>query len=198
VVDAKTEFGDLGRLAMAGESKSGKPFQLSPVDRFGRAIDPLVLNAAAQIGSRAIAHAEKLLTDPAIAANLLEECAAAVSRVLHKPRPDTDHPIRDLQAYLFRAFIRRVNRAKRRMPSLGNPTNTSDAAFRATQNFEEKILVDELLTRCDPVTRDMFIRRNQGFSWKEIGEIYSISAHAAESRFSQALQRVRKKLGLGS
>ena len=47
-----------------------------------------------------MAHAEKLLTDPAIAANLLEECAAAVSRVLQKPRPETDHPIRDLQAAL--------------------------------------------------------------------------------------------------
>ncbi|SRR5579884_99930 len=181
---------------MAGESKSGNRFQVSPVDRFGRAIDPLVLNAAAQIGPRAMAHAEKLLTDPAIAANLLEECAAAVSRVLQKPRPDTDHPIRDLQAYLFRAFMRRVNRAKRRMPALTSPGNEAD--LRATQNFEEKILIDELLTRCDAVTRDMFIRRNQGFSWKEIGEIYSISAHAAESRFGQALQRVRRKLGLGS
>ena len=183
---------------MAGESKSGKRFQLSPVDRFGRAIDPVVLDAAAQIGPRAIAHAERLLTDPAIAANLLEECAAAVSRALQKPRPETDHPIRDLQAYLFRAFLRRVNKAKRRMPALTNPANNSDADFRATQNFEEKILIDELLTRCDPVTRDMFIRRNQGFSWKEIGEIYSVSAHAAESRFGQALQRVRRKLGLGS
>ena len=54
------------------------------------------------------------------------------------------------------------------------------------------------LSCCDPITRDMFIRRNQGFSWKEIGEVYSISAHAAESRFGQALQRVRRKLGLGS
>jgi len=183
---------------MAGESKSGNRFQLSPVDRFGRAIDPLVLDAAAQIGPRAMAHAEKLLTDPAIAANLLEECAAAVSRVLQKPRPETDHPIRDLQAYLFRAFIRRVNKIKRRMPAVAHPTNTSGADFGAAQNFEEKILIDELLNRCDPITRDMFIRRNQGFSWKEIGEIYSISAHAAESRFSQALQRVRKKLGLAS
>jgi DNA-directed RNA polymerase specialized sigma24 family protein len=182
---------------MAGESKSGNRFQVSPVDRFGRAIDPIVLDAAAQIGPRAIAHAQELLIDPAVAANLLEECASAVSRVLQKPRPETDHPIRDLQAYLFRAFIRRVNKTKRRMPALGNPGKSSGAEFQAEQNFEAKILVDELLTRCDPITRDMFIRRNQGFSWKEIGEVHSISAHAAESRFSQALQRVRKKLGLG-
>src|SRR5205814_6862025 len=103
-VHAKTDFRGSGTIAMTGESKSGKRFQLSPIDRFGRAIDPVVLDAAAQIGRRAMAHAEKLLTDPAIAANLLEECAAAVSRVLQKPRPDTDHPIRDLQAYRSRTF----------------------------------------------------------------------------------------------
>ena len=182
---------------MAEESRSENRFQLSPVDRLGRAIDPVVLDAAAQIGPRAMSYAEKLLIDPALAADLLEECAAAVSRVLQKPRPLTDHPIRDVQAYLFRAFIRRVNKNKRRMPVPGNPGNPFDAEFQAAQHFEAKILIDELLTRCDPITRDMFYRRIQGFSWKEIAKVYSISAHAAESRFSQALRRVRKKLGMG-
>ena len=171
-------------IGMAEESRSENRFQLSPVDRLGRAIDPVVLDAAAQIGPRAMSYAEKLLIDPALAADLLEECAAAVSRVLQKPRPLTDHPIRDLQAYLFRAFIRRVNKNKRRMPVPGNPGNPFDAEFQAAQHFEAKILIDELLTRCDPIT-------------KEIAKVYSISAHAAESRFSQALRRVRKKLGMG-
>src|SRR5437588_7300953 len=182
---------------MAEESRSENRFQLSPVDRLGRAIDPVVLDAAAQIGPRAMSYAEKLLIDPALAADLLEECAAAVSRVLQKPRPLTDHPIRDLQAYLFRAFIRRVNKNKRRMPVPGNPGNPFDAEFQAAQHFEAKILIDELLTRCDPITRDMFYRRIQGFSWKEVAKVYSISAHAAESRFSQSLRRVRKRLGMG-
>jgi len=41
----------------------------------------------------------------------------------------------------------------------------------------------------------MLFRRIEGFSWKEIGKIYGISAHAAESRCGQAFQKVRKKLG---
>src|SRR5712691_8561149 len=61
--------------------------------------------------------------------------------------------------------------------------------------LELKILVDELLTRCDPVTRDMFYRRIQGFSWKEIGTVYGISGHAAEARFSKNLEKIRKRLG---
>jgi len=59
-----------------------------------------------------------------------------------------------------------------------------------------KIFVDEFLVRCDPVMRDVLCRRMQGHSWKEIGWAYRISSHAAESKFSQALQKVRKKLGL--
>ena len=59
-----------------------------------------------------------------------------------------------------------------------------------------KIFIDEFLVQCNPVVRDVLCRRMQGCSWKEIGSAYQISSHAAESKFSQALQKVRKKLGL--
>jgi hypothetical protein len=59
--------------------------RVSPVDRLGRRISPVVLDAAEQIGRRAIEHAEKLLIDPAVAAGLLEEAAATVSRALGSP-----------------------------------------------------------------------------------------------------------------
>jgi hypothetical protein len=53
-------------------------FSVSPVDRLGRPISPVVQHAAEEIGRRAIEHAEKLLIDPAVAAGLLEEAAATV------------------------------------------------------------------------------------------------------------------------
>src|SRR5690349_6081853 len=89
-------------------------FRISPVDRLGRSISPLVLNAAEQIGRHAIRHAENLLIDPAVAASLLEEAAAAVSRAIDRKKHGDQEPVRDLQAYLFRAFLRRVNKAKKR------------------------------------------------------------------------------------
>ena len=181
---------------MAGESGSGGRFHLSPVDRFGRAIDPAVLEAAGRIGLRAIAFAEGQSTDPAVATNLLEECASAVTRVLQTKRRHNERPIHDLEAYLFRAFIRRINRVRRRAPITDNPGKFGETELSVSENFELRILADEFLRRCDPVIRDMYYRRAQGLSWKEIATVYGISAHAAESRFSQALQRVRKKLGL--
>jgi DNA-directed RNA polymerase specialized sigma24 family protein len=170
------------------------------VDRLGRTISSLVLDAAEAIARRAIEHAEKLLIDPAVATTLLEEAAATVSRAINSKRRCTQGEVRDLHSYLFRAFIRRVNRAKRRQffqeDAVRVVSSDSDKSTDPYEYLELKILVDELLARSDAVTRDMFYRRAQGFSWKEIGFAYGVSGHAAESRFSQALRRIGARLGM--
>ena len=63
--------------SQAGENGA---VRVSPMDQRGRPISPAVLNAAEEVRRRAIYHAEKLQVDPAVAANLLEEAAATVSR----------------------------------------------------------------------------------------------------------------------
>ena len=181
---------------MAGESRSEGRFRISPVDRHGRTIDPAVLDAAEQIAQRAIQYAENIVRDPAVATNLLEESAAAVSRVLRRKQETRQVPVHNLHAYLFRAFIRRVNKKRRKDLAVVGPGSAFSGEWSASADPELKILFEEFIARCDPTTRDMLYRRIQGFSWKEIGKAYGISAHAAESRFSQALQRVRRKLGL--
>ncbi len=176
-----------------------KSFRINPVDRLGRNIDPVVLAAAEEISQRAVEYGEKLLRDPALATSLLEESAAIVSRAIRTKSQSSGSSVRNLHAYLFRTFIRLVDKAKRKEFSLLNAMRAGPATYSnrtdVSKDFQLKVLVDEFLTRCDPVFRDMFYRRGQGFSWKEIGDIYGISSHAAESRFSQALQRVRKRLG---
>ena len=172
--------------------------KISPVDRLGRSISPVVLAAADQIVLRAKEHAEQLLVDPAIAATLLEEAAAAVSRVLQSRRSAYADRIRDLPSYLFRAFIRRVNRVKRQQlieqARVASHLKAAPRSINPKPDFEVTILIDELLAKCDSKTRDMFYRRTQGFSWKEIGASYGISGHAAESSFGQAVRRLAKRL----
>ncbi len=175
------------------------PVRVNSVDRLGRPISPAVLSAAEEIGRRAIYHAERLLIDPAVAANLLEEAAATVSRAINA-KPMSQHLIQDLRSYLFRAFLRRVNKRHRRelsaAESLRIHAQETPGSVDPRLSIEHKILINEFLTQCDPTTRDMFCRRMVGFSWKEIGWSYRISGHAAESRFNQTFQKVRKKLGL--
>jgi DNA-directed RNA polymerase specialized sigma24 family protein len=172
---------------------------VNPVDRRGRPISPAVLNAAEEIGRRALLHAERQLIDPAVAANLLEEAAATVSRAM-SAREMSQHPIRDLHSYLFRAFLRRVNkRLKHELflaESLRIHTWEMPNSVDPRPSIDNKILIDEFLVQCDPTTRDMLWRRIVGFSWKEIGWSYRISSHAAESRFNQTFQKIRRRLGL--
>jgi len=175
-------------------------FHISPVDRLGRRISPTVLDAAEEVGRRAIEHAERELIDPAVAATLLEEAAATVSRALEAKSHFTQNAVRDLPSYLFLAFIRRVNRTKKRRLLLEDAVRVRSAGSHDSTDpqaeLELKILVDELLSRCDPVTRNMFYRRTQGFSWKEVGLYYGISGHAAESRFTRALHKIGVMLGM--
>src|SRR5258707_2452329 len=176
--------------------------QVNPVDRLGRRMSPAVHDAAEEIAHRAILHGEKLHVDPAVAASLLEEAAARVSRAVDRKRDCNEQDVRDLRAYLFRAFLRLVNKAVKRQLLVADAIRTLSATSHNSSDplaqLERKILVDELLTRGDLVTRDMFYRRTQKFSWDEIGLSYGISAHAAESRFNQALHRIAVRLGLRS
>jgi len=180
----------------AGQNSGG---WVSPVDPHGRPISPLVLTAAEEVSRRAIHYAERLQVDPAVAASLLEEAAATVSRSLRANHVH-ERPVRDLESYLFRAFLRRLNRAKKRQSLLAETAVISPFLSRMSSDprktLEMKIFIDEFLMQCDPAMRDVLCRRIEGWSWKEIGWAYRTSSHAMESKFSQAVQRVRKKLGL--
>ena len=171
---------------------------LSPIDHRGQEIAPLVLSAAEEISRRAIRHAERESVDPAVAANLLEEAAAAVSRALGARRGN-EAPVINLEAYLFRAFLRRLNKTKKRQLRLDKAIGflgSTPKTWDPRSAVEMKILLDEFLMKCDPEMRDVLYRRIAGSSWKEIGWVYQISSHAAESKFSQAFRKVKTKLGL--
>jgi DNA-directed RNA polymerase specialized sigma24 family protein len=184
---------------------NGSPLipRLNPVDRLGRNIDPEVLAAAEEIFPRALDHGLKLLGDSAVIANVLEEVAAAVSRVVSRTKtPSGDAvPIKNLPGYVFRAFVRHVNRLRRKQLVLVSSNGDGQASTPRwtdpSQDFEMKILVDECLAQCDFVAQDMFWRRVQGFSWAEIGKVHGLSGHAAEVRFRHALRRAQARLGNG-
>jgi DNA-directed RNA polymerase specialized sigma24 family protein len=186
-------------ISMTGQTGQNGALRVSPMDRHGRLISPPVLRAAEEVSRRAILHAERLFFDPAIAANLLEEAAATVSRAL-KVKDANEDSVRDLESYLFRAFIRRLNRAKKQQSFLAKAVELQPFLPRVSwdprKTLEMKIFIDEFLTHCDPAIRDVFYRRMEGYSWREVGQVYRISSHAAESKFSQALQKVRSKLRL--
>jgi len=176
--------------------------RINPVDRRGREINPAVLAAAEEVIPNALEYGLKMLRDPALVANVLEEVAAAVSRqIASKDPPGEPLPIQNLAGYVFRGFVRRVNRLKSKQPPLVSSNSDGDSRTARwvdpTVCLETKILVDECLAQLDFVARDMFWRRAQGFSWKDIGKLHGLTGHAAEARFRSALGRAQVRLRRG-
>lgn len=179
------------------ESKPTPSFLLSSVDRLGRPIAPAVLSVAQEIAPQAISYGEKLLGDPAVSSDLFEEAAAAVSEAIKKLAKSGQSPIRDLRAYLFRTFMRRISAEREKQVGAAINSEQFDeqrATTRQITSVEMSLLLDEVMAACDKVTQEIALRRLEGFSWNEIGPRYGMSAHAARVRYSRALQRLRKAL----
>src|SRR5882757_7482197 len=122
-------------------------FFLHSIDRLGRAIDPLVLAVAHEIGPRAVAYGERLLGDGALTMNLFEESAGAVSEALKRKAKDAS-PVRDLSAYLYRTFLRKISLVRdKRMrleKSLRNRAVTQ-SLIRQPLQVEINLLFDEVM-----------------------------------------------------
>jgi len=170
---------------------------LNQVDCSGKPIAPDVLSIAQEIGPRAVAYAETLIGDPAFAVSCLEEAAAAVSAVIVEKERTGGPAIRDIRAYLFRAFIRMIDKAKRKQVSLEDSLGrNAGCEFALWQEGREEIrvLLNEVMAVCGQVSGRIIMLHLEGWSWDEIGNQFGISRHAAETRYRKALDRARKKL----
>src|SRR6266478_2592748 len=178
---------------------SPSSYRLNSVDRHGRRIDSAVLAAAESVFPRALEYGTNLLCDSAVVTNTLEEVAATVSQLIaRRDPPGEPAPIRNLPGYVFRAFVRQVNRLKSKElavldAAIAGQTLAQRLADPSRQ-LEMKVLVDECLTKFDFTERDMCWRRLEGFTWDEIGPVHGLSGHAAEVRFRNAVRAVKAKL----
>jgi DNA-directed RNA polymerase specialized sigma24 family protein len=182
---------------MRSDSFWYEDIQINSVDQYGRAIAPQVLTAAHDIRRRALRLAEKALGDPAIAASILEQTAALVSRALYGSSSVVRNPnVKNLQGYLFRAVVRRIDRLRlKELPTISRSEAILQRhAYNPSSGLEILLLTNELLAKADNFTRQVFQLRVEGYSWKEIGPTFGIDAHAAESRYSQGLKRIRRGL----
>lgn len=173
-------------------------FFISPVDRRGRAIDPVVLAVAYEVGPRVVAYADRLLVDTALAMDLFEVSAGAVTQAL-KRRPQDAQPVLDLASYLSKTYLRKVGlirkRRKRLEKAIENQARIESSA-RKSLEAEVAVLCDQVMATYDKVVRQMAYRHYEGFSWKEIGAEFGIDPHVAEARYSRALAHARLLLGI--
>ena len=127
--------------------------------------------------------------------NLLEEAAATVSEAVRAKQDAELPPIRDLRAYLYRAFLRKVA-AKRQVEIRLDEAFETHFRLNEGMSFEEKLaarlLLKQILCTCDRKTMWIIWERIEGRSWDEIAYDMMISNHAARLHYSRALREIRE------
>ena len=180
-------------------TRSIPPFWIRDKDDFGRPLDPNVLSAARRIWERVLSLTESKLNDRTRAAEVLELTALAVSRTLRRH----DHePVRDLDAYLYWACLRRLERiaAKENRVQFGNDLGrlermAAKAASCRLDGFPGEFQVNELLSCMDARTQRLFTFRCQGYSWQETAERTGhLNGHSAEVQFSKGVKAAQQRL----
>jgi DNA-directed RNA polymerase specialized sigma24 family protein len=154
-----------------------------------------VFTAAQEIAPQAVSYAEKLLADPCVAMNLLEEAAATVSEAVRVKQDAGLPPIRDLRAYLYRAFLRKIG-AKRQAEIQLDEAFEERFRLNEGMNFEEtleaRLLLKQILCMSDRKTEWVIWERIEGRPWDEIAYDMAMSNRAARLHYSRALREIRE------
>ena len=128
--------------------------------------------------------------------NLFEQSAASVSEAI-KTKQASGSAVRDLAAYLFRAYIRKpVSESRRKDATLCKNLSTRrpKARFRIAilVRAEAALLLDEIMRTCDRLTREVAFRRLEGLSWYRSASGKDSRSTRLRRDFQQMLDRARK------
>jgi hypothetical protein len=175
-------------------SKQTLPVLLNPVDCHGSPIEPHVFAVAQAIAFRAISSAQEFLADPCVGMNILEEAAATVSETILRKQNAGLPPIRDLRAYLYRTFLRKVAAERRTEIQLEEAFEDHlrlGEGMSSEAKSETRLLLKQILRTCDRKTMWIIWERIEGRSWDEISYGAAIPNHVARLRYSRALREIR-------
>jgi tetratricopeptide (TPR) repeat protein len=174
-----------------------QPLLVNAIDCLGRPIEPCVLSVAQEMTPQALAYAENFIGDPCAAMNLLEEAAATVSKAVRVKESARILPIRDMRAYLYRAFLRRIGEEERSEARLQEALEDDlrlDETMSIEARVEVKLVLKQILGMCDRKTWAIIWGRIEGRSWDEISYDVVMSNHAARLHYSKALCAIRDAL----
>src|ERR1700694_2156949 len=175
------------------------PLWISETDEHCHRVRREVIEAAHRIWNRVLQHRVYAGQDVAPAAEILEAACPCVSRTIR--RNLKRNSIRNLDAYLFWAFLRKHTRRmvrEGRIQYVESVESVANAKRGAQDDWvsilENEIHLKQMLCYLDERTRDMLMLRISGDSWTEIGERFGISAHNAEVQFANGAKKARSRL----
>ena len=101
----------------------------------------------------------------------MEDAAASVLRA----NRENLERVRNLDAYLLRAFAREIARHVARESRLVGMEYAEQIAAPSHQDTFSEVLAKELIAMMNPRMRMLFERRAEGYSWDEIGRDWGLT-----------------------
>jgi len=184
---------------MEQKSSSAPPFWMPARDAKGRPIDTRLREAAETVWPFAFRQGEVELGETSGVAQIYESALFSVSAVMH--RNGGRSGIRDLDAYLYWAFTRKLTKYSLRVKVLvfldshelwtllEAPGHQDTLAW-----LERDILINQLVSLMDSRTKRIFLARVCGQSWEEIGVDLGTSANGAQVMYNRGIQRLRDRV----
>jgi len=185
---------------MGGHFEADTPDWTWQRDESGASIEADLVDAARRIWTRVLAYARRNQQDSARAADIFEAVLFSLSRA-RMANGKLCRPIRNLDNYLYLAFVRRLNRELAKEPHIETVGSLHDldalSGIRmppASPFIEDDLLIKELMGYMDKRTRRMFSLRMMGCSWDEIARPLKNTANNAQVLFNQGLKKVRRRV----
>jgi DNA-directed RNA polymerase specialized sigma24 family protein len=182
---------------------------LGPEFRSDPSAEGEFITAARSAWPKALAHARReqsrnRFDQDALATEVWEDVLQSVAKTIG--RLNARHgQIADMEAYLLGSFYHRFSRAlrkeDRREETIHLVSSVDDLEALAArdhtprgQALDSTVHVAELIRRMDTWSRRVWVAREYGYSWKEIGRSLGISEDQALLRFRRRMQNLRQRL----
>jgi len=186
---------------MCNQFEADPPVWIWKLDGSGTEVETDLLAAARKNWGRMLAYARRYEQDSSVAEDILESVLRATSKA-RKRHPQPDKPIRNLDGYLYVAFVRRFNRyLKTRPPIVYVGTFQDLHSIKSIQKLsqlptiEDDVLARELLQYMNPRARHtFFLRKHAGYSWRDTAKLLKTTTNSAQVLFHQAMEKVRGRI----
>ena len=177
--------------------------------RLDPATESELSKAARSAWPKALAHVRQVQSrnpfddDGILVAEVWESVLQSVSKTLDRMNGRRGE-IKDLEAYLLGSFYHRFGRALKKeerreemihlVPSALELEVLAKTSHAKQHDIEDSAHAREILDRMDKWTREVWIAREYGYSWKHIGGVLGLSGISVMLRFRRRMKLLRERL----
>lgn len=163
------------------------------MDRAGRRIRPDVRSAGHEIWEQACRRTQLLLGDHAPAAELMESTVAQVSRYLDRTGAPLCTPKHGL---LLTAFCRTLRRSAAKGSRLELVGGSDELSSYASDNawisqVNARLDLESIVRQLSERNAAVLALRAAEYEWKEIAQLFGVSAGAIRNAFWREIDRIR-------